>query len=105
MGSKCRGNPGCVFFQIEYTSTRHPFMKLCNNPWKLTVISGKALDYFRGSITEQCRFNIIPLSRNAVKLICFPESGEYFILLTEIRLSLIHISEPTRRTPISYAVF
>src|SRR5665647_1917765 len=60
-------------------------MKLCNYPRKLTVIGGEALDYFTGSITEQCRFNIIPLSRNAVKLICFPETGEYFILHTEIR--------------------
>ena len=28
-----------------------------------------------------------------------------FIGWTELDLSLIHISEPTRRTPISYAVF
>src|SRR5665647_3826928 len=29
----------------------------------------------------------------------------YLILLNAFVLSLIHISEPTRRTPISYAVF
>src|SRR5665647_3858668 len=29
----------------------------------------------------------------------------FIILVQYIKLSLIHISEPTRRTPISYAVF
>ena len=29
----------------------------------------------------------------------------YYKKVTEAKLSLIHISEPTRRTPISYAVF
>src|SRR5664279_2133184 len=32
------------------------------------------------------------------------DTTSYFIAL-DIKLSLIHISEPTRRTPISYAVF
>src|SRR5664279_6186595 len=32
-------------------------------------------------------------------------SFDYFIRGQSLELSLIHISEPTRRTPISYAVF
>src|SRR5680860_1831851 len=32
-------------------------------------------------------------------------SNEYVYQYTSLDLSLIHISEPTRRTPISYAVF
>src|SRR5664279_6456393 len=41
------------------------------------------------------RVNII--DRNSPNLLDFIDPGKY--------LSLIHISEPTRRTPISYAVF
>ena len=33
---------------------------------------------------------------------CFPV---LYLIFTGFKLSLIHISEPTRRTPISYAVF
>src|SRR5664279_3974274 len=43
-----------------------------------------------------------------VSLSEFPRYDHYFISLFHVSslvLSLIHISEPTRRTPISYAVF
>src|SRR5665647_2239642 len=39
---------------------------------------------------------------------CYPTNDnimELLIMIDAMRLSLIHISEPTRRTPISYAVF
>ena len=43
--------------------------------------------------------------RNFIKNTAIAGAGAAAILQNESSLSLIHISEPTRRTPISYAVF
>ena len=41
----------------------------------------------------------------AVAFVAYNFIGQYFFTTKADYLSLIHISEPTRRTPISYAVF
>eukprot|EP01016_Furgasonia_blochmanni_P021200 TRINITY_DN234_c0_g1_i6.p1 TRINITY_DN234_c0_g1~~TRINITY_DN234_c0_g1_i6.p1 ORF type:complete len:662 (-),score=162.63 TRINITY_DN234_c0_g1_i6:27-2012(-) len=66
-------------------------------------------------ITEECRvqkvytqgtfdrshFTLLSAKRQVIRMHCIVSSE----FITVLYLSLIHISEPTRRTPISYAVF
>ena len=59
--------------------------------WRVHAVTGDVLDKIRKGNTENTLAGK-PHVRD------FPYKEEY-------ELSLIHISEPTRRTPISYAVF
>src|SRR5680860_1797172 len=48
---------------------------------------------------------VVRISTNTQSSNCVRPLKYLFKIFIDLRLSLIHISEPTRRTPISYAVF
>src|SRR5665647_126268 len=52
-----------------------------------------------------CLKSMVPLEINNENFYQYLRMGSFYRQFTPYKLSLIHISEPTRRTPISYAVF
>src|SRR5665647_3804371 len=63
------------------------------------IENGKVYSLMYGLADDRERIRVIPLSGKYL-----PTIGDIVIGMVS-DLSLIHISEPTRRTPISYAVF
>ena len=70
-----------MLFQIKHSGACHPLMELCHH---LVVHAHiplhKALYDFSCSVSENHRFNIIPLTLNRVELIFLPKMSKYLIL-------------------------
>src|SRR5680860_1012204 len=67
----------------------------------------RIIDFKRNKYSVPARVAAIEYDPNRSSRIAllFYKDGEKRYMLAPLGLSLIHISEPTRRTPISYAVF
>ena len=69
MSCKNSSHPGNFLIQIQNADPCHPFMELGNNPiLRILVKVHKTLNYFSSSISKKCRFNIVPLTGNRIKL-------------------------------------
>ena len=84
MCCECSRDPGSMLFEVENAHPGHPLMEMGNHPCVFTVVVRKAFYDLPGSISEECRFNVVPLPGNAVELVCLPETGKDFILLSEV---------------------
>src|SRR5665647_3686348 len=93
LGVKATGCSGLAY-KLEYVDQIEPEdlvfegygVKVLIEPKSFAYLDGTELDFVREGLNEGFKFNN-PRERD------------------RCGLSLIHISEPTRRTPISYAVF
>src|SRR5664279_5765866 len=80
---------------------------LCVNVWTCQTAS---VSYYKNyslearTMTLPRRVAVRGIIYKDGKLLCQQQTAKNGVL-PDYRLSLIHISEPTRRTPISYAVF
>jgi hypothetical protein len=74
-----------VISEIQQPCARHPLMELCYyTVIHAEIIHNKAFDDLARSIPEQCRFYIVPLTRQGVKFIGFPPLEKYFILFIDM---------------------
>src|SRR5665647_3846025 len=118
MGCNCRGKlPSYIGDVVQWV--------LCqNSPEKMEVKAGKrtyqialhpsleqeCVNVYGFDISGQKELEVKPLESEALEITNVELSEILDIqavkpLMEDLYLSLIHISEPTRRTPISYAVF
>jgi len=85
MGSKHGTYLGHFLLKIEDTGAGHPFMELGNDAFSRSKVKpGKALNDLAHRISEEGRFNIIPLSGERIKLIGFPQLGKNMVFLRKV---------------------
>ena len=89
MRGKDRGDERRELAQIQPARSRHPLVEMRGHAvGEVAEIVGIALYHLSGSITEQNRFYVIPLSANRVHAVGIPEKLQDFVLLSEKRTEI-----------------
>src|SRR5665647_2033729 len=93
-------NPNSLFFFYDILKS----LDYRNYNFRTSFIDNKNLFTCKHNKT-QCQNPVMNVKLKITRFCNWLQSLRLYFWLEVFRLSLIHISEPTRRTPISYAVF